>query len=232
MPRKKEEWRHEAHRGEILRIAREQLAQGGAAALSLRAIAATMNLSAPALYRYFPSRDDIITALILDAFYAVADAIDAARKAQPQDDFSAQMMAITLAYREWALAHPTDFSLIYGNPIPGYAAPAEQTIPAARQAFVVVIDVLSKAAEHGKALQYAGELPPPASISEYLQFLAQRDQFSVPLSALYAAVSVWSRMHGIIMLELFHHIQPVIGDVEAFYHAEMRATLRQYGLDV
>jgi AcrR family transcriptional regulator len=231
MPRKKEEWRHEAHRGEILRIARAQLAQGGAAALSLRAIAAEMNLSAPALYRYFPSRDDIITALILEAFYAVAEAIDSARKAQSPDDFNAQMMAITAAYRAWALAHPTDFSLIYGNPIPGYVAPAEQTIPAARQAFVVVIDVLSKAAEQGKALQYAGELP-PASISEYLQFLAERDQLSVPLSALYAAVSVWSRMHGIIMLELFHHLQPVIGDVEAFYHVEMRATLRQYGLDV
>lgn len=232
MPRKKEEWRHEVNRNEILRIARRHMAEGGAAALSLRAIAAEMNLSAPALYRYFPSRDDIITALIVEAFYAVADAMDTARRNQPPEDFSAQLWAITLAYREWAITHPTDFALIYGNPIPGYVAPAEQTIPAARRGFVIVIDVLFKAGESGQALQFGQDLPPPPSVAAYLQHLAQRDAYSVPLSALYAAVSVWSRMHGIIMLEIFHHIQPVIGDVEAFYHSEMLTTLRQFGLQV
>jgi len=232
MPRKKEEWRHENNRNEILRIARRHMAESGTASISLRAIAAEMNLSAPALYRYFPSRDDIITELILDAFYAIAEAMEVARRSQPPEDFNAQLLAMTLAYREWAITHPTDFALIYGNPIPGYVAPQEKTIPAAQRAFVIVTQVIIQAAEKGKALQFGREIPPPAPIADYLQMVAERDQYSVPLSALYSTVSVWSRMHGIIMLEIFNHIQPVIGDVEAFYRAEMLTTLRQYGLDL
>jgi AcrR family transcriptional regulator len=117
-------------REEIKAFARQQMAAEGTAALSLRAIARDMEMTAPALYRYFPSREDLITALIVDAFNALADALEAADAAPTQQDYGSRLRAVLMAYRGWALEHPTDFQLIYGNPIPGYSAPRELTVPA------------------------------------------------------------------------------------------------------
>src|SRR5689334_18627833 len=107
-------------REQICEVARKQMADSGTAAVSLRAIARELKLTAPALYRYFASRDELITALILDAFNSLADTLAATAQAAAPDNPWNQMTAVLIAYRAWALAHPTDFQLIYGNPIPGY----------------------------------------------------------------------------------------------------------------
>ena len=119
------ERQREATSLEIRDTARRQLAASGAAALSLRAVAREMGLTAPALYRYFDDRDALLSALITDAYTSLTDRICAARDAQPADDPVARLVAACLAYRDWGLAEPHQFALVFGAPVPGYAAPED-----------------------------------------------------------------------------------------------------------
>src|SRR6201992_2730381 len=89
----------------ILAAAREQLAEVGAAALSLRAVAREVGMVSSAVYRYFPSRDDLLTALIIDAYAAVGDAVAAAESSVRRGDHFGRWMAATRAARLWALDH-------------------------------------------------------------------------------------------------------------------------------
>ncbi|WP_154795602.1 TetR/AcrR family transcriptional regulator [Occultella kanbiaonis] len=122
-----------------------QLGDAGAGELSLRAISRELGMVSSALYRYFASRDELLTALIIDAYADLADALDAAdaRFADPEQaapaatgtEQAAQAerwatAAVTL--RDWALAQPHRYSLLYGTPVPGYRAPMETTVPAER----------------------------------------------------------------------------------------------------
>src|SRR5690348_12056939 len=99
---------------EIKAIAHQQMADQGQAALSLGAIARTMGLTTPALYRYFANRDALITALIVEAYQELATALEQADAAAPTDDYTARFRSMAFAYREWAIAHPHDYALIYG----------------------------------------------------------------------------------------------------------------------
>jgi AcrR family transcriptional regulator len=219
----------ESTREEIKAIARRHMAEQGTAAMSLRAIARDMGMTAPALYRYYIDRDALITALILDAFNALADALVAADATRARGDYTGRMMAVLVAYREWALTHPTDFQLIYGNPIPGYEAPREVTVPAVVRGFSVVLTILKEASTAGQVdVARQQRLPPP--IEHFLIESIQRDGYAVSPWLLYVAVVGWTRIYGIILLELFNHLQPVIGDIELFYQFEAENLFRQMGL--
>ncbi len=207
--------------GAIKNAARQQMASEGTAAISLRAIARALDVTAPALYRYFTSRDDLITDLIVDAFNALADALVAADAEQERDDYGARMIATLIAYRSWAIEHPTDFKLIYGNPIPGYDAPREITVPAATRTFQLVVDILGAANADGILKPPPDSLDLPSSIEGHLNWLSEQDGYHQPAFVLYITVTGWSRIHGMIMLELFDNTQAVIGDTEAFYRHEM-----------
>jgi AcrR family transcriptional regulator len=122
---------------EIADVARRHLASAGAAALSLRAVARELGMASSAVYRYFPSRDDLLTALIVDAYDALGEAAERAEAAAPRDDLRARWHAGCTAAREWALAHPHEYALLYGSPVPGYAAPETTIAPAARVALVL-----------------------------------------------------------------------------------------------
>src|SRR5262249_12977704 len=145
---------HQATIEEIKQIARRNMREQGTASVSLRSIAKELGVTPPALYRYVESRDDLITALILDAYHALAQALAAARDAAPASDSTARLLAACLEYRDWALAHPVDYELIFGNPIPGYRAPSELTQPAARQTLGLFVGLV------GEALQHGGHVPP------------------------------------------------------------------------
>jgi AcrR family transcriptional regulator len=192
---------------EIKQVARRQMAEQGTAAISLRAIAREMGMTAPAIYRYFAGRDELITALILDAYNALADAVEHATASAPADDARERLRAAALRYREWALAHPIEYQLILGNPIPGYAAPAEVTMPAARRTMRVFAELAAAATGD----QSAADTPALGEVAQP--------------EALYGVLSAWAQLHGLITLEMFHHLQPIIGDAGALYRAEVEALL-------
>ena len=112
---------------EITEVARSQLATEGAGGLSLRAVARDMGMVSSAIYRYFPSRDDLLTALIVDGYNAIGEVAEQADTAVPAGDYTGRWLAVCRAVRDWALAHPHEYALVYGSPVPGYQAP-QQTI--------------------------------------------------------------------------------------------------------
>ena len=215
---------------EIKTTARQQMADSGTAGVSLSAIARAMEMSAPALYRYFASRDDLVTALIVDAFNDLADALQAAELAAEGETNAQKIAASCLAYREWAIAHPVNFQLIYGNPIPGYVAPAEITVPLARRPFDGLVRHFSEAYRTGELVVPTEYTPVPASISAHLTTWLPGAGYDLPDALLCLLMSAWARIHGMVMLELFEHLGPVVGDGAAFYRYELGAFLRQLGL--
>ncbi|MHB1432270.1 MAG: TetR/AcrR family transcriptional regulator [Streptosporangiaceae bacterium] len=134
---------------EIKAEARRQLAAHGAQQLSLRAVARELGMVSSTIYRYFPSRDDLMTALIIDAYDSLGAAAEKAGQSQPAPEVRGRWRAVCTAARNWALANPHEYALIYGSPVPGYRAPETTIAPAARVA-VVFGQILAEASGPGK----------------------------------------------------------------------------------
>ena len=148
-PRTARERVREEMTAEILAVAREHVAREGAAALSLRSIARDLEMAPSALYRYFDGRDALLSALILTAYESLADeaeraADDAARRGGGGD--AERWLAVPRSLRAWALAHPHEWGLIFGTPVPGYEAPEDTVEPYVRVAAAMVRPLVAAAA--------------------------------------------------------------------------------------
>jgi AcrR family transcriptional regulator len=206
---------------EITDIARGHLAAGGAAGLSLRAVARDMGMVSSAIYRYFPSRDDLLTALIIDGYNAIGEAVEAAEAACRRDDYPGRWRAAARAAREWALAHPHEYALIYGSPVPGYQAPADTVGPASRSAVVfgrLVSDAHAAGALAAGALGPVGPARPvPAALSEDAARLRETVMPGVPDDVVLGALTAWAGLFGIISFELFGQFTNVVTDRAAYF---------------
>lgn len=232
MPRKRQVELNAATSNAIKATARQLMAEKGTAGLSLRAIARQLEMTAPALYHYFPSLDDLITALIVDAFTGHAAYVrqqrDAAATAgQP---YGAQLYVAIQAYRQWALKHPIDFQLVYGNPIPGYAAPASVTTPAARSLGEVFMETLILAVQAGDIAPPTFTDPIPPTVLDHYQHHFGLDESGAQIFHLMN--HVWSLMHGMVALEIYNHAAPVVGDTDAFYEQTLRHQFHLLGIDL
>ena len=204
---------------EIKEAARVQLAEVGAPALSLRAVARDVGMVSSAVYRYFPSRDDLLTALIVDAYDAVGLVAEVAIDAVSPPDVLERWLAIARAVRAWALANPNEYALIYGSPVPGYAAPADTIGPAARPA-LVLLRVLVEGVASGQIDAGAG--PPIArAVRADLAPLRRQAAPGVPDEVLARGLGAWTQLFGTISFELFGHLHNVIHDYDAFFDHEM-----------
>lgn len=215
----------------IMSIAHKQMEEKGTAGLSLRAIARELGVTAPAIYNYFPRLEDLITALITNAFTDLAEAMEYSREQNTEKSRIFQIKAMIYAYRQWAVDHPVDFQLIYGNPIPGYQAPFEVTGPLARQPFLSIFRLFAEALERSEL-----EIPPeyrqvPEMISAHLTEWRKESGLEIADSLVCLIMSGWARIHGLVMLELFHHIQPVIGDPGELYKYEIEAFFERVGIN-
>lgn len=229
MPRPKREEQTDLAQ-EIKAVAYRQIAASGAPALSLRAIARDLNITAPAIYNYYPRRDDLVTALIVDSYNSLGDALALAREAAPETDYAAQLMGALLAYRRWALAHPEEYSLIFGTPIPGYNAPMEVTLPAAKRGLDTIIDIL-ETAERAGALNFAPALASPSPpLRRAVASWQDQYGYSASIPVLLLALAGWARIHGLCMLEIYNHLAPFFYDTDALYQAEADSLLQQAGL--
>ncbi|MFF4791783.1 TetR/AcrR family transcriptional regulator [Streptomyces sp. NPDC001276] len=198
--------------------ARRQLAAEGAAKLSLRAVARELGMVSSALYRYFPSRDDLLTALIIDAYDSVGEAAEAANAEASGAEPLARWTAVCEAVRGWALAHPHEYALIYGSPVPGYIAP-RTTVPAASRVGLVLIGILRDAHEqHG----LAGP-PLPAELRGEAERMTADLTPGLPPEVGAALVAAWAQLFGLVGFELFGQFNRVVEDREPFFrHAVVR----------
>ncbi|MER7120414.1 TetR/AcrR family transcriptional regulator [Streptomyces goshikiensis] len=194
--------------------ARRMLAAEGAAKLSLRAVARELGMVSSALYRYFPSRDELLTALIVDAYDSVgaaaeeADARARAAGAPPR----ARWAEVCGAFRAWALAHPHEYSLIYGSPVPGYSAPLDTVGPAARAANALIGIV--RAAHQGRGIA----LPPlPAALRAEAERMTADFAEGLPPEVTAALVAAWGQLVGLVSCEVFGQFNRVVEDRDAFF---------------
>ncbi|MBM7771061.1 AcrR family transcriptional regulator [Actinokineospora baliensis] len=195
---------------EIKAAATAQLRDSGGAALSLRAVAVSIGMSPAGLYRYYPNRDALLTELITDGFAALAHEVARARDEAESDAF----VAAALAYRGWALAHPNEFALLYGTPIPDYAAPESgPTSAASRQVGAAFVPPITAAWHRGTLKREAAD---PALDT----FAAAVD---LPPDAAAVAFTAWTAIHGLVVLEAFGHLAWLAADpgelAESRFHA-------------
>src|SRR5689334_19903959 len=182
---------------EIKTIARRHLASDGAN-LSLRAVARDLGVVSSALYRYFASRDELLTALIIDAYNAMGDAVEAADAMLPRADLEGRWLAIAHGIREWALAQPHEYALIYGSPVPGYQAPQDTVGPATRSAFTLM-GLLRDGVELGVYPEVGDPLPEP--LREDLARLRAGAAPRVPESVLARGMAAWLLVFGTVSFE-------------------------------
>ncbi|MFJ3877557.1 TetR/AcrR family transcriptional regulator [Streptomyces sp. NPDC090077] len=194
--------------------ARRMLAAEGAAKLSLRAVARELGMVSSALYRYFPSRDELLTALIIDAYDslgAAAEAADATARAAGSAP-RARWTAVCGAVRGWALAHPHEYALIYGSPVPGYTAPLDTVGPASRVANVL-IGILRTAYE-GRGLA----LPPlPDALRPEAARMTADFAEGLPPAVTAALVAACAHLVGLVSFELFGQFNRVVEERDAFF---------------
>jgi len=205
---------------EIKTVARRHLAEHGSAALSLRAVAREVGMVSSAVYRYFPSRDDLLTALIVDAYDAVGECAEAAEHFARDRGVVGRWLNVCEAVRAWALANAHEYALIYGSPVPGYAAP-EATIGPASRVPLVLLRLLVDGVATGEVV--AGNTPPMSrGVRSDLAELRRTAAPSVPDAVLSRALAVWAQVLGTINLEMFGHLHNVIHDYDAFFTLQMR----------
>lgn len=208
-----------------------QIQQQGAAALTLRGIARQLGIAAPSIYHYYPSRDALVTALIRQAFSSLAESQRQASLAASADDYPAQLAALALAYRQWAVSLPQRYQLIFGTPIPGYVAPEAVTLPAAASAFIPLTETLQAAFAAGR-LRLERLAPLTPSLASMLQEWQQFQQ-GAHSEVLYLALIFWSRIHGLMMFEVNDQYPSFITDPGEVYAREVNNILIQYfGLEV
>jgi AcrR family transcriptional regulator len=204
--------------------ARRQLAAEGAARLSLRSVARELGMVSSALYRYFANRDELLTALIVDAYDAVGEAAERAVAAATETgaDPLGAWQAACRAVRDWALAHPHEYALIYGSPVPGYTAPPETVVPASRVG-LALIGVAERAHAAGElAPPPESQLPPPDVRDDAWRLLQQLDR-DLPPTVLAELVASWAQLFGLVSFEIFGQFNRVVdARAEFFDHAVLR----------
>jgi AcrR family transcriptional regulator len=211
---------------EIKATARRHLAEDGAN-LSLRAVARELGMVSSALYRYFPSRDDLLTALIIDAYDALGEAVERAEAGVDRADLAGRWLAVCRAVRGWALASPHEYALVYGSPVPGYRAPADTIGPAARP--TAVLGTILRDGVATGLLRPDSEPLPPALAAE-LTALAAEAFPGVPPGVLVRGMTAWVQLFGLVSFELFGRFTNAVTELEAYFEYEMTRMGRLIGV--
>ncbi|MET9493803.1 TetR/AcrR family transcriptional regulator [Streptomyces sp. NPDC006552] len=203
-------------RAEIKDHAWDQIRTAGATGLSLNAIAKRMGMSGPALYRYFAGRDELITELVRDAYRSLADlfrSTAAETESAAEVEPAAALAALAHALRRWALTDPHRYFLVYGTPVPGYHAPDDIT--------AIATEIMAPLLDACAALPEAG---PPAPFDAHIGAHRQwAGGHTAAPAALHRALSVWTRLHGVLSLEVAGHFTGMGFDPALLFEAELAA---------
>jgi AcrR family transcriptional regulator len=223
------ERRRTATVAEIKDLARRQLTAGGPQSISLRAIARDMGMTAPAIYRYFPSLDALILELTEDLCDELREGIQAARGAAPTDPLR-QLAEMARAFRRWSIAHPAEFGLMFGNPVPGVArleGGCATTDHAGVRFDAPFLDAIAR-------IWAQAPFPTPpievleAQLGPHLGPCAGLPQVAdQPIQIMYAYISGWTRLYGLIAMEVFGHLHWALTTVEPLFEIELAGFVAQ-----
>jgi len=179
----------------VKQVAVRQLAEGGPQAVSVNAIAKELGVSGPALYRYFAGRDDLLTELIVDAYRDFASALSAAIRLSDGQRAPERLRLLANSFRDWALAEPHRYRLLFTAPLPGYNAQSEQLVAASQSAMEVLVGILTGLGQDPRSSSSTldGQLE---------QWSRSRGLTDVTPAMASKAVMIWARLHGLVTLEI------------------------------
>lgn len=186
----------------IKRVASHLIAEKGADGLSLRAVAREIGVVSSALYRYFANRDELLTALIYDAYNDLGASVERSEARISRSDCRRRWAVTCRAVRRWARSHPHEFSLLYGTPVPGYRAP-KTTIEAASRVVIVMGEILSDstiASSNGRSVRRSRDVAAFLDVDGLARILP-----GVPEDFYVRALMAWTLIFGSISFELFGH---------------------------
>jgi AcrR family transcriptional regulator len=215
---------------EIKSAARRRLATDGPA-LTLRAVARDVGMVPSALYRYFDGLDALLTALITEAYDDLGDAAEAAEAKVERSDGRGRWMTLCHAVRRWALAHPAEYALLYGTPVPGYAAPVD-TMPPASRVVIALVRVLADAEAAGSLTTTVERPVPPALRTELDRIVAQAPAPDPRPTdrLLLAGLAGWTQLFGLVGFEVFGRLADMFDDPAGHFEEQMQTMADLAGL--
>lgn len=205
---------HERTLAEVKQLALAQLAREGSSGLSLRELARDLGVVSSAIYRYVPSREELLTLLIVDAYNALGEAAETAEGRHRRRDLRARWFAIGRAVRHWAVAHAAEWALLYGSPVPGYAAPQERTSGPGGRVALLLLRLMADVDATAPPLPPGPSVPPAMRRDlDRIRALAPRP---VSEDRLAAGLLAWTALFGIVSFELFGQYRNSIDHPAAF----------------
>ncbi|MET7952239.1 TetR/AcrR family transcriptional regulator [Micromonospora sp. NPDC005324] len=215
---------------EIKGCARRLLVTSGVDAVSLRAIARDMGMSAPAIYRYFPSLEALVRSLTADLYDELRERVEQATADAVSDDPIGELLAMSRAFRRWAVGHPHEFTLIFGCPARGLPEPvslrADADPAGVRLGAAFLAPFVTLAARRA--------LPDPPN-ALYQQHLGDRlaplmaSYGGLTAEAAYAFLAAWTRLYGLIAMEVFDHLSWAVSEPEALFETELAVLAAHLG---
>lgn len=199
----------------LLAAAKTELARTGAAGLSVRAVARDMGMAPSALFRYISGRDELLTVLIVDAYDDLGAYVEAVEGAVPRSDLRGRWRAIATSFREWARAHPHEYALLYGSPVPEYDAPAERTTPSGTR-------VTNLLAAIGFAEPGPVPRPPLPHLPDATSLHALAVSAGVPTidgDRVASGLLAWTALVGVVSSELFEQLGEDVARLDTLFEA-------------
>jgi AcrR family transcriptional regulator len=216
---------------EIKQTALDLMREHGTTDVRFTDIARAIGMTPPALYRYFADRDELLTALITDAYDDLGRAVARARDAVADRDIGGRWLAAAQAYRHWAGQEPQQFALILGLPVPGYVAPDEgPTTEAARRALAQLADLFIDALRRGRLRKpLVREVHPALEVCA----MGKNEEFDavIPPENFQAMLHAWTALHGFASLEAYGHLDWMEPDArDALFAGQMKLAAKSAGL--
>ena len=211
--------------------ARRQLVTEGAAGLSLRAVAREVGMVSSAVYRYVASRDELLTILIVEAYDAIGEVAEQAAARSASRAPADRLVAVARAVRRWAVEHPHEYALVYGSPVPGYAAP-EDTIAPGTRVTLALMGVILDAHRDGRMAEPPTPLVPVSpALRRDAEGVAAALGATVPADLVVRGIAAWTQIFGMISFELFGQTANVIHAHEELLVATTRTMAALLGLE-
>ena len=205
---------------DIKQMARAQLATEGSSGLSLRAIARQLGIVSSAVYRYVPSRDELLTMLIEDAYNSLGNAVETAQARVRRADLAKRWLAIGRAVRGWAIERPAEYALLYGSPVPGYAAPPDRTAGPGSRVTLLIVDLLV-AADKAGVTPIEPAPPIPAVVRRDMQTALESLDIELDNELLVRGLLAWTALYGMVSFELFGQYVGSVQHHSAFFDHQM-----------
>jgi len=215
---------------EIVDEAKRQLAEQGAASLSLRSVARQLGMVSSAVYRYVASRDELLTTLIIEAYDSLGETAERSASASKGEPPIERWVAAARAVRAWALERPHEYGLLYGAPVPGYAAPEDTVVPGTRVSRAL-IGIVRDARNAGQIRRRTrGHTPLPDRLRDDFEALRADLDLVLDDATTLEVLLAWTQLFGLLSFEVFGQTRNVVDDHEALFEAAARAMGRHVGL--